>query len=485
MQVSNKGLPGKDYKPFSQQDLKEIDEAVMEILSEVGVEVNCQEALDLLEDKGAEVDSENTVARLPRAMVEEAIASAPSSVLLRGREKRHDLHLEENRVHFGTGGTVLNVLDLETGEKRKINIQDVADIARLVDALENIHFFLIPVYPEECNDENVDVNRFYASLKNTTKHVMGGVYSSKGIERVIEMATDIAGSKEKLVADPFISFITCVMSPLKLDRDYTKFLMQIAREGLPVAIPAEPLSGGTGPVTVAGNIVMMTAESLAGLVVAQLVNPGTPVIFASTASVMDLKSSAYITGAVEAGLMHAGVAQVAQYYQLPLYATAGMSDSKVPDIQAGYEKAITAMLAGLSGANYIHDAAGLLEFCMTVAYEQYVIDNEIIGMIMRAIRGIEVNSETLGVDAIKRVGPGGHFLTEEHTLKYMRDEYFEPEISDRQLRENWEKDGSLSGRERAVARAKEILNSHQPAAIDQELDSMLQKKFPEIILDQE
>ncbi len=479
---STGGLLGRHYKPFSEEELKEIDAAVMEVLSEAGVEVNHPEALELLKERGALVDEETKVARLPESLVREAIDTAPSKVELRGRHEKHDLTLEKNRVYFGTGGTVLDILDPETGEKRKINIQDVANIARLVDALDHVHFLVIPVYPNECTHENVDINRFYASLKNTSKHIMGGVYSSKGIKDVIKMAQEIAGSKEKLVAEPFISFITCVVSPLRLDGEYTKFLMQIAREGLPVAIPAEPLSGGTGPVTIAGNIVLMTAESLAGLVVAQLVNPGTPVIFASTASVMDLRQAAYITGAVEAGLMHAGVAQVAQYYELPLYATAGMSDSKTSDVQAGYEKAMTALLTGLSGANFIHDAAGLLEFCMTVAYEQYVIDNEIIGMAMRAIRGIEVTKDTLGVEAIKNVGPGGNFLMEEHTLRYMREEYFTPEIANRKRRDEWESEGSKDGRDTAKERAMEILKTHKPLGIEEDLDGRIRESFKGIIL---
>lgn len=477
-----KGIRGNRYKPFSESDLRQIDDTVKGILSEVGIEVNSPKAYELLACNGADVDGEKKIARIPASMVERAISQAPSKVVLRGREEKHDLYLEKNIVYFGTGGTVLSILDLETGQKRDVNIQDVGRIARLVDYLENIHFLVIPVYPRKCSDSNVDINRFYASITNTTKHIMGGIYSSAGLHNVIEMASEIAGSKERLRARPFISFITCVVSPLRLDRQYTDFLIKIAEEGLPVAIPAEPLAGGTGPVTIAGNIVQMTAESLAGLVVAQLVNPGTPVIFASTASVMDLKTADYITGPVEAGLMHAGLAQVAQYYGLPLYSTAGMTDSKIPDIQAGYEKSITALLAGMAGANFIHDAAGLLEFCMTVAYEQYVIDNEIIGMVMRAVRGIEVNKETLAGEVIARVGPGGNYLTDEHTLKYMRSEYFQPEISDRKKREDWEEQDALDGRQRALVRARKILSEYRPVSIDKEIDRKIRERYSEILI---
>ncbi|MCK8827272.1 trimethylamine methyltransferase family protein [Natroniella acetigena] len=477
------GARARDYKPFSEQDLKQIDDAIMNLLSDTGVKVSNQQALEIFDEHGAEVDYETQMVKLPQSMVEEAIDSTPSNVKLYGREEKNNLEIGENRVHYGTGGTVLDVLDLETGEKRRINIQDVADIAKLVDALENIHFLVIPVYPNECDDQNVDVNRFYSALKNTTKHIMGGVYSIKGIREVIKMASKIAGSKEALVNQPFISFITCVMSPLILDDIYTDFLIEIAQHGLPVAIPAEPLSGATGPITVAGNVTLMAAESLAGVVLAQLVNPGTPVLFASTASAMDLNTGLYITGEVEMGLMHAGVAQVAQYYGLPLYATAGMSDAKLPDIQSGYESAMTTLLAGLSGANYIHDAAGLLEMCQTVAYEKYVIDNEIIGMAMRAIKGIEVTEETIAADVIDRVGPSGNFLVEEHTRKHMRSEFFQPKVSDRQPREGWEADGAKPTRQRAIEMAKEILNSHQPLGIEKKIDDEIRNEFPHILLD--
>jgi trimethylamine--corrinoid protein Co-methyltransferase len=477
-----KVVRGRHYKPFTDGELKQLDDSIMYLLSEVGVEVNSEEALEILDENGAEVDFNSNKVKIPRSLVEECVDQAPSNITLYGREDKHNLEVGENRVHYGTGGTVLNVLDLDTGEKRKINIQDVADIAKLVDALENINFLVIPVYPNECNDQNVDVNRFYSALKNTSKHVQGGVYSIKGIREVIDMASKIAGSKEALVEKPFISFITCVMSPLVLDDTYTNFLIEVAKHGLPVSIPAEPLSGATGPITIAGNIALMAAESLAGVVVTQLVNPGTPVLFASTASAMDLNTALYMTGEVEMGLMHAGVAQVAQYYELPLYATAGMSDAKLPDTQSGYETAMTNLLAGMSGANFIHDAAGLLEMCQTVAYEKYVIDNEIIGMCKRAIRGIEVNEETIAKDVIERVGPGGHFLMDEHTRKHMKTEFFQPKVSDRLTREAWEEGGSKPTRERAIVMAKELLDNHQPLGIDTKLDKEIKDKFPHILL---
>ncbi|SDL04831.1 trimethylamine methyltransferase family protein [Halarsenatibacter silvermanii] len=465
-------LRGKDYKPLGEKDLDQIVDAVYRLLTEIGMEINSKKARQIFADSGAEVDDETKRVRLPAGMIDEALESTPSNVTLWGREERHHLQVGENRVYFGTGGTVLNVLDLESGEKRKINIDDVANISLLVDYLDNIDFLVIPVYPDECEDKNVDINRFYHSLKNTKKHIMGGIYSTEGIDEVIELASEMAGGRDKLQKKPFISFITCVMSPLVMDETYTDFLIKIAGEGLPLAIPAEPLSGATGPMTIAGNIALMAAESLAGVVLAQQINPGTPVLFASTASALDMKQALYITGEIEMGLMHAGLAQLAQRLKLPLYSTAGMSDAKVPDIQAGYESAMTNLITGMAGANFIHDAAGLLEMCQTVSYEKYVVDNEIIGMAKRAIRGIEVNEDTLAFDTIERIGPGGEFLTDEHTYRYMKTEFFQPEVSDRSPREKWEEAGSKKTCERANEMARDVLSSHKPAMSDKEMKEL-------------
>ena len=188
----------------------------------------------------------------------------------------------------------------------------------------------------------------------------------------------------------------------------------------------------------------------------------------------------YVSGSVEMGLINAGAAAMAQYLNLPNYTTAGMSDSKVVDAQNGYEKAVTDVLVALSGSNFIHDAAGLVEFASTASYKQYVIDNEIIGMAMRAVRGIEVTDETIALDAYRRVGPGGNFLADPHTIKWMRREHYLPKLSDRQLRINWEKAGSPTVEEKAVAEAKRILKDHKPLGLSPELNDALRAQFPKL-----
>jgi len=459
-------------------DIKAVHETTVRLLQDPGIKVGNLEALELFAAGGARVDFQEARVCIPRGMLEDAIASAPSRVTLCGREERYDLVLEGTRTYMGTGGTVLNVLDPETGVRRPATLQDVRDLARLADALENIHFFMLPVYPTELTAETVDINRFWWALNNTAKHVMGGVYTCDGVRNVIRIAGEIAGGIERLRERPIVSMVTCVMSPLLMDETYTALLMEVARHGIPVVCPAEPLAGATGPGTLAGTVVIANAETLSGIVLAQLVNKGTPTIYGTVASTMDMKTGSYLSGNIEMGLLNAAAAQMAQFYCLPIYATAGMSDSKLPDVQTGYEKAATAIITALAGANFIHDAAGFLEFCTTIAYEQLVIDNEIIGICMRAVRGIEVNEETLAEEVIRRVGPGGNFLTDVHTLTHFRREFFFPPLGNRQSRKEWEQAGAKDTAARARERAKEILARHRPPPIDPAVVARVRAAFP-------
>jgi trimethylamine--corrinoid protein Co-methyltransferase len=225
-------LSGGQYKPLSPSGVKEIHDTSLRLLEKVGVEVNCKEALEIFKEKGAEVNFDTRLVKLSRKMVEDAIDTAPSKVILYGREEKHNLVLEDKNVYFGTGGTVLNVLDWKTNQKRPSTLEDVAQFAKLVDALDNVHFYLLPLYPTELPKETVDVNRFYAGISNTSKHIMGGIYDKAGLLETIKMAEEIAGAPAALRERPFISFITCVMSPLKLENTYTEFLIEIARRGL-------------------------------------------------------------------------------------------------------------------------------------------------------------------------------------------------------------------------------------------------------------
>ena len=479
---TRKGLPGGQYKAISEKDIIRIHKTSLKVFAEVGVKVNFPEALELFENNGATVDKDSRIVKISQDMVTEWIQKAPSTILLCGRDESGDLDCEigGNKVYFGTGGTALNVQDPGSNDARRSKLEDIVNMARLVDVLDNIHFYMLNVYPDDLSEKDVDVNRFGAALNRTRKHVMGGVYTVEGVRNVIKMAEFIAGSPGKLRDRPFISMVTCVISPLTLDEAYARLTMEAARHRIPVVVPSEPLCGATAPMTLAGNLVIQNVDSLAGVMLAQMTTPGTPTLYGCISSITDLRDMKYLSGAVEMGLMNAASAQMAQFYDLPIYVTAGMSDSKVNDAQAGYESAITNLMVALAGGNFIHDAAGFLEFCMTASYDKMVVDNEIIGMVMRAVDGIKVNDETLAFDLIKKAGPGGHFISARHTRRHMRSELYKPQHSDRENRDRWQKDGAKDSRQRATGKAQEILARPLQSVLPGDIRERIKQEIPGI-----
>ncbi|MBU0704175.1 MAG: trimethylamine methyltransferase family protein, partial [Chloroflexi bacterium] len=279
-------------------------------------------------------------------------------------------------------------------------------------------------------------------------------------------------------------FITSWMvSPLKFDAGVTDLLIECCRQRMPVVLSAAPMAGSTAPVTLAGMLAQLNAEQLAGLALTQLAQPGCPVIIGPIPATADMRSGKYLAGTVELGLCNAAITQLAHFYQVPIYNSAGMTESKLPDIQAGIEKTQSVIQVALAGANFIHHAAGMLEDMSTIAYEQFVIDNDLLGMAMRAVRGIEVNDETLALDAIDRVGPGGHYLMDEHTLRHMRSEhYFPSAVFDRQGRERWEEAGGTDAWTRAKEIARRILAEHEPEPLAPEVDERIRERFADSLI---
>jgi len=476
------GIGASPYKPLTDAEVKMIADEAFRILEKSGMAVYTDEGFEALKKAGGKADESTRIIKLPRGVVEDAIASNPSSVTLyaRGGDSAFDAVLEKNRVHYGTGGTAIYVLDPDSGERRVSTVNDVALNAKMVQHLDNIHLFTINVFPHEVKRKvDIDINRFYHALSNTTKHVMGGVYSMEGCKKVVEMAGMIAGGYEELAKKPFVSFITLVISPFKIDKIYGDMTCYFAGLGLPVVVPTEPITGTTSPITLAGNVLTHIAETLGGITMIQAVNKGAPGICGSVGSITNLRTMDHLSGAVERALINAAVSQIAQYFKIPLYSTAGMSDAKELGIQAAYESAISNLLVALSGANYIHDSAGLMEFDLTVSYEKLVMDNEILGMCQRALRGIEVNADTLASDLIIEKGPGKDYLQEGHTVRYMREEFFEPRLSNRQKREEY--DGTDTASDRARAFVADVQKTENGLRLDKEVKQQIRTTFPEIM----
>jgi trimethylamine--corrinoid protein Co-methyltransferase len=456
-------------------------EAAYEILSRSGMAVYSETAFEAFKSAGAEVDTESRVVKLPRVLVEDAIASNPSSITLYSRNGEYDAVLEKNRVHYCTGGTAIYVLDPDKGERRPSTTADVVLNARMVEALENIHAFTINVFPQEIlNKDHIDTNRFFHSLDNTNKHVMGGIYSMSGCEKVVEMAEMIAGGTDALKAKPFVSFITLLISPFKIDDVYGEMSCYLLKKGLPVVVPTEPLCGTTSPITLAGNVLTHVAETLGGIAMVQCVNQGAPGICGSVGSITNLQTMDHLSGSIERAIINSAVSQMAQYFEIPYYSTAGTTDAKAVDVQAAYESAMSSLLVAMSGANYIHDIAGLMEFDLTVSYEKLVVDNEILGMCQRVLRGIEVNDETLATELMIEKGPCKDFLAEEHTVRHMRGEFFVPKLANRQKRDSMSPDSDALSRAKAFV--QEVRSAEPKKLIEPKVRAKILKSFPEITI---
>ncbi|MCG8618581.1 MAG: trimethylamine methyltransferase family protein, partial [Desulfobacterales bacterium] len=406
------GLQGGQYQPLTQDQVKTIHGAALQILETTGItyEAGLEATADMLAAAGAEVNREEKRIQIPRTLIEESVAKAPEKVVLCGRDPKNDLNLTENRVHMGTGGGTIKILDPETGEVRATTLQDLHDVSRLVDQLDNIHFLVRPCIPTDIDEKDYDINMFYTCMRGSSKHVMSGVNDEAGLHNVIEMASMLAGSKEKLQERPFISVITSfAISPLKLCTQSTLIMQEAIRNRIPVALSSAPMAGSTSPLTMAGTLAQLHAEELAGVTICQLTNPGAPLLYGGIPGMANLATMGYCGGAVECGMMNAAIHQLSEYIKVPNYNSSCLSDAKLPDAQAGYEKAFTAVLNAMGGSNYIHHAAGMLESMLAVAHEQFVIDDEIIGNACKVLKGITVDEEHLALEVIDSVGAGGNF----------------------------------------------------------------------------
>ena len=476
-----KGLVGGQYQPLSRDAVGRIHASALRVLEEVGVKVDLPEALDIFSQAGADVDPKSKRVRIPARVVEKHLGSAPSTVILYGREPKHNLVLEGTRVYMGTGGAAPQVIDPDSGQKRRSNLQDIARLGKLVDGLDNVHFFTIPCTAQDVPEEKLSINEFYAAISTTTKAIMGAAHNLQDVEDVIAMAGMVCGGEEKLKKRPFISFVTSWMvSPLVFDPGVTRILMEIVRRGMPVALSSAPMAGATSPITMAGTLTQLHAEELSGVVFSQLLKPGAPVLYGGIPSMADMHNLSYKAGGVEFGFMNAAISQLATYIDVPNYCSAGITEAKIPSMQAIYEKTFSICQCALAGSNYVHHAAGVLESILTVGYGQFVIDNEIIGMAMKMVKGIKIDADTLAIDVIKEVGPGGYFFASRHTRKYLKTEYLEPMLMPRSARasaETLQEQRHPQVLHYAREKAAEIIKAHGAPRIPPEIDRRIRERY--------
>ena len=460
-------LKGGQYKVLNESELYDIHLAVLEVLQEVGVRVEYRPALELMSDCGCRVDFDGRIVQIPEHILRQALSTAPSRFTLYGKTPAFDVKVDTQGIYTIGGSSALFVLALD-GQRREATAQDLADLTRLQDALENLHIMHAIVVPQDIEQEGFDRILFSTVMKNTSRNYYSQGMGAQSIKDQVEMASVILGSTEEVKRKPIFTIVVCLTSPLTHATIRVEELMESAKYNIPLYIEADAQAGATSPITLAGTLVEQTANILCGITLAQMVNPGAPCIYAIASGIMDMSTANYSGGAPETTLLHAASAQVAHYYNLPFQGGTGI-DATIPDAQAGYERALQVLGCALSGTNFIHLSVGMMEQMLLASYEQCVIDNEILGAALHITKGLEVERDTLAVDVIKEVGPGGHYLAHEHTLKYFRKVNWFPKLTNRQKWDSWMEDGGKDMRQRANAMARKILAEYHPQHLTEDV----------------
>jgi trimethylamine--corrinoid protein Co-methyltransferase len=465
---------------LTRTDIDKIDRAGRRILKRVGVRILDPYTLKMLKEGGARVNVKENRVCFSGRWLDKVLANAPQQFTLYSRDGKNDLHLGSGNVYFGNGGRVFQILDMGTGGYRPTSVQDVINTARLVDRLDNIRFYIIACQAHDLDPKFYHLNDFFHALSNTTKHVMGGCDTFEGVKQLWHLAGFMAGGEDRLKKRPFVSVITNPISPLMLDANTLKILEFCVLNGIPTTCAPAPIAGATSPATLAGTLAQLHAEALAGVLIAQVFNPGARVMYGAVPTAMDLRTMDLTMGSVETAMMNTCAVYLAKRYKLPIYASAGVTDAKVPDIQSGFEKGVSCLLVAMAGADYIHLAAGMLDSGNSISYEQFIIDNEILGMVLRLIRGVDVDSETLAVNTIENVGPGGNYITEEHTVKHMFRQFFYPTLAVRMNFDRWQEQGQPTPLTNARELARTWLEQAEPVLSLEKLME-IKSKFPEIV----
>jgi trimethylamine--corrinoid protein Co-methyltransferase len=464
---------GPQFAVLSDSQLQDLHLAALEILRRTGIRFHHREALEMLKAAGAFIHDGNLV-KFPAALVEEAIASTPSRVIMCDRDGEAAVWLEGTKVWFGTGSDCLNLLDPETGEHRKFTQTDIVNGYHLCDALPNIHFVMSIGVPADVNPDLAYDVQMALMLEHTTKPLVFVTNDRASCQRAIDMAAAVAGGHEALTEQQHILLYSEPSSPLQQSETAVDKLLLMAEHRLPIVHSPAPLMGGTGPITMASGLAMALAEIQSSLVVHQLKNRGAPFVVGCGLHHMDMKSAQICYGSPEFQLTKAAIAQLGRWYGLPTWGYAGCTDTKVLDEQAAVEAMLSVLMAKLSGANLIHDV-GYMESGLTTSFEMIVLTDELVALTDHLMKGIEVNDETLMLDEIHNVGPGGHFMDTEQTLKRFRDFWY-PGLLDRSRRETWLEAGSTTLGQRLNARVKELIKEHRPEPLAVEIKTKLQEK---------
>jgi trimethylamine--corrinoid protein Co-methyltransferase len=456
-------VSGFGLKVFSDDEIRALHYATLEVLQDAGIKVESEEALEIFHGAGAAVEPHKGygIVKFPPYLIEDCIRWAPSTFVLYGRDPEKDFKMEPHRVGFSTFGECVQIIDPETRRVRPSTKQDVGNATRVCDALEEIAVLERPMGALDQYSQTQPLHNYEAMVKNTGKHIFLGMNSAENARQIVKLAAACAGGMDEFKKRPTVTAFVCPTSPLELVKMCCDVIIAGARSGIGIAPISMALSGATAPATIAGTLVTHNAEVLSAIALAQLTRKGTPCVYASCSTIMDLRFSGPAIGAPEYGIISAGLTKLAQYYELPCWVGGGHSDSKLPDAQAAYEFGLTATVSALAGANVIY-GAGCLESGLTFDYAKLVMDCEQIDRIGHVVKGIEVSDATMAVDVIKAAGPGGEFMTCQHTFDHMR-QMSMSKLFDRRNRDAWQgHTGGMDLTERAYVEAGKILAGHTP-----------------------
>ena len=473
-------MTGGAYRPLTDSQMQDVFAASLELLEEVGMGDPIPEFTEAVTDAGGWVDDDGRL-RFPSSVVKGAIETAAKSWVWHGLDESRSIELADRKVHFGTAGAAVLMFDHLTQAYRPSTTQDLYDLARLVDTLEHIHFFVRPVVTREVDGaREVDINTAYAAIKGITKPIGTSFFQAAHVYEVVEMCDMVLGGPGEFRKRPFIAAnATFVVPPLRFAKETAEGMVAQVRTGMPINLLSAGQAGATSPATLAGSLVQALAECLAALTCINLLSPGHPCIMGLWPFVSDLRTGAMTGGSGEEAVLAAGAAQVANWLGLPSGVPAGMTDSKLIDGQAGHEKGLTVALAAQAGANLIYESGGMMASILACSLEMMVIDNDLLGAVNRTVRGIEVNSDSLASQVIRDVIAGeGHFLGHEQTLRVMQQEYVYPQIGDRLSPDDWWDAGGLSASDRAHEYVVQTLASHFPGHVPPEVDERIRERFP-------
>ena len=462
------------YAVLDTNQLEEIHQATLSVLKRSGLLVYDKEALSLLESAGCEVDHNKQTAKFPENVIEETIKKTPHCLVLGGRDRDHDLAIERGSIFTRPGSAYTKVLDIETGRSRNGTLKDTENAARLVDALENISFCATHVSPSDVPQSMADVYATKVCLENTKKHVFFSPLTYETFQTIVDMARLVTGSEDEFRKRPLVSFLAATSTPLKIAPSCAKQLVECAKAKVPVMLDSSPMLGATGPMTLAGSLVLQNAEDLAMNAIIQLSSPNSPVIYGARCAPLDMRTGFLSWGSAEEALMSAAAVQIAHHYGIPSDGHGPCTDSKTYDEQAGLEKAVSGLLPAIAGSEII-SAAGIVDSLVTASPIQLVIDNEFFGMMFRILRGIRVDEEALAVDLISRVGYDAAYIRQPHTLKNYEREYHMPKLFDKRFRGPWETSGGQSIHETAKEKVRTILSKHEPSSLDRDVSEQLDR----------